>query len=163
MAFSWVGIVLPVGELDVRLDLTRVLEHDLIQPDGTVIEHAGWFRDEQDGHFGELRFILGLRYQLNESLNFSWDARFIDDVQEEYTDQFTGATLERELEGQIYHDMQANWSFPAGGINTMLTFGVDNVLDEDPSFSLDGFNDNTDVRTFDTAGRFLYGRLRLAF
>ena len=163
LAFAYAGIPLPVGELDVRLDLTRVLEHDLIQPDGTVIEHAGWFRDEQDGHFGEWRFILGLRYQLNESFNVSWDARFIDDVQEEYPDAFTGDMLERELEGQIYHDMQANWSFAAGDIDTTLTFGVDNVLDEDPSFSLDGFNDNTDVRTFDTAGRFLYGRLRVAF
>ena len=163
LGVSWVGITLPVGELDVRLDLTRVIKHNLIQPDGTKIKHAGWFRDDQSGHFGKLRFILGLRYQLNESLNFTWDARFIDDVQEEYPDSFTGETLERELEGQIYHDLQANWSFGLGGIDTMLTFGADNVLDEDPSFSLDGFNDNTDVTTFDTAGRFLYGRLRLAF
>ena len=162
VAAAYTGIVLPKGELDVRLDLTRVLAHDLIQPDGTVIEHAGWFRDEQDGHFGEWKAIVGLRYQLNDRFNVTWDLRYIDDVAEEYEDQFTSENLERTLEGRIYHDVQTNWSFELGDVLSTLTVGVDNVLDEDPSFSLDGFNDNTDVRTFDTAGRFAYARLRLS-
>ena len=161
LAVAYTGIALPRGDLDVRLDLTRVLAHDLVQPDGEVIEHAGWFRDEQDGHFGEWKAILGLRYMWNESFNVSLDTRFIDDVMEEFTDQFTSAESTRTLDGAIYHDLQANWSFDMGEAASVLTFGVDNLLDEDPSFSLDGFNDNTDVRTFDTAGRFAYARLRV--
>ena len=160
LALSYQGLPLPVGELDVRLDLTRILAHDVIQPDGTVIEHAQWFRDGQDGHFGEWKYSLGLAYIFNDNLDVSWDIRFIDDVMEEYEDQFTGEVLERTLEGAIYHDLQANWRFDAWRGRSMLTVGVDNVLDDDPSFSLDGFNDNTDVRTFDTVGRFIYGRVR---
>ena len=160
-AAAYTGIALPLGELDVRLDLTRVLTHDLLQPDGEVIEHAGWFRDEQGGHFGEWKAILSLGYMLNENFNVSLDTRFIDDVREEYEDQFTGDVLTRTLDGAIYYDVQANWSFDLGATDSTLTFGVDNLLDEDPSFSLDGFNDNTDVRTFDTAGRFAYARLRV--
>ena len=161
LAVAYTGIALPRGDLDVRLDLTRVLKHDLVQQDGKVIKHAGWFRDEQDGHFGEWKATLGLRYMWNESFNVSFDTRFIDDVLEEVTDQFTSAESTRTLDGVIYHDVQANWSFDMGEAESVLTFGVDNLLDEDPSFSLDGFNDNTDVRTFDTAGRFAYARLRV--
>ena len=163
LAIAYTGIELPFGEFDVRLDLTRVLRHERIQPDGTVIEHAGWFRDEQDGHFGEWKFVLGVRYMLNDQFDITWDGRFIDDVTEEYKDQFdTKIVLQRELEGRFYHDLQANWRFGLGDVDSTLTVGVDNALDEDPPFSLDGFNDNTDVRTFDTAGRFAYLRLRLA-
>ena len=161
LAVAYTGIEIPTGELDVRLDLTRVLSHDLIQDDGTVIEHAGWFRDEQDGHFGEWKFILGLGYHLNERINVSWDVRYIDDVREEFEDQFTSEIFERTLKGAVYHDLQANWHFEINDLPSSLTVGVDNALDEDPSFSLDGFNDNTDARTFDTAGRFVYARWRI--
>ena len=160
LALAYKGLPLPVGELDVRLDLTRILAHDVIQPDGTVIEHARWFRDDQDGHFGEWKYSLGLGYIFNNNLDVAWDIRFIDDVTEEYEDQFTGDVHERTLDGAVYHDLQANWRFDAWRGRSMLTVGVDNVLDDDPSFSLDGFNDNTDVRTFDTVGRFIYGRVR---
>ena len=161
LAASYSGIGLPLGELDVRLDLTRVLSHEITQLDDTLIEHAGWFRDDQDGHFGEWKFILGLNYHLNENLNVSWDVRFIDDVLEEFDDQFTGDIFERTLKGAIYHDLQANWNFQVSDLPSTLTVGVDNARDEDPSFSLDGFNDNTDVRTFDTAGRYVYARWRI--
>ena len=122
---------------------------------------AGWFRDEQDGHFGEWKFILGLGYHLNERIKVSWDVRYIDDVREEFEDQFTSEIFERTLKGAVYHDLQANWHFEINDLPSSLTVGVDNALDEDPSFSLDGFNDNTDVRTFDTAGRFVYARWRI--
>ena len=160
LALAYQGLPLPAGELDVRLDLTRILAHDVIQPDGTVIEHARWFRDDQGGHFGEWKYSLGLAYNFNDNLDVSWDIRFIDEVMEEYEDQFTGDILERTLDGAVYHDLQANWRFDAWRGRSILTVGVDNVRDEDPSFSLDGFNDNTDVRTFDTVGRFVYGRVR---
>ena len=162
LAVNFKGVPLPIGELDLRLDLTRVLTHDVIQPDGTVIEHSGWFRDDQDGHFGEWKFIFGMDFRFSESLEMSWDLRYIDDVTEEYDDQFTGEYFERTLDGAIYHDLQANWRTMFGDMQTIFTLGVDNLMNEEPSFSLDGFNDNTDVRTFDTVGRYVYGRLRVA-
>ena len=163
LGVSYKGLPLPLGEIDLRLDLTRVLTHDVIQPDGTVIEHAGWFRDEQDGHFGEWKFIVGVDYRLSESLEMSWDIRYIDDTTEEFQDQFTGEYFPRTMDGLVYHDLQANWRTMFGEMQTIVTLGVDNLLDEEPPFSLSAFNDNTDVRTFDTAGRFVYGRLRVAF
>ena len=161
LVVEYSDITLPKGTLDMRVDLTRVLKHDVVQPDGEIIEHAGWFRDEQDGHFGAWKFLLSLRYALNERFNVSLDTRFIDDAKEEYDDLFTSETHTRTLAGAVYHDLQANWAFDLGSAASVLTFGVDNLLDEDPPFSLDALNDNTDVRTFDTAGRFVYARVRL--
>ena len=89
------------------------------------------------------------------------DTRFLDATTEQYQDQFTSEYLERTLSGRTYYDVQANFAFGFGDVSSQLTFGVDNLFDEDPPFSLDGFNDNTDVRTFDTAGRFAYARLRV--
>ena len=165
LAVNYDGIAVPFGEVDLRLDLTRVLKHDVIQLDGTVIEHAGWFRDPQaaEGHFGEWKFTVGVDYRLSQHLEMSWDLRYIDDTTEEYQDQFTNEFFERTLDGAMYHDLQANWRTTLSDMQTIFTLGVDNLMNEEPSFSLSAFNDNTDVRTFDTVGRFIYGRLRVAF
>lgn len=147
------GIPLIGGEVDLRLDGTYVDQHDVTQPDGTVIPHAGWFRDEQDGYFSEWRFTLGADYRRG-GLRLSYDLRFIEEAEEEYGDLATGATIQRTVDGRIYHDMQLAYNMER--IQTSLILGVDNLLDKDPPLSLDGFNDNTDVRTFDTVGRFIY-------
>jgi outer membrane receptor protein involved in Fe transport len=41
--------------------------------------------------------------------------------------------------------------------------GIDNLFDEEPPLSVDGYNDNTDVRTFDTIGRYYYIGFKAAF
>ena len=98
-----------------------------------------------------------------ESFRVSWDARFIDEVNEEFEDQGTGEIFKRTVSDRLYHDFQMAYDFDSFGLTNTLLVGVDNAFDKDPPLSLDGFNDNTDVRTFDTLGRFLYVRLTTGF
>jgi len=147
------------GEIDFRFDGTYVSKHDVTQADGTIIPHAGWFRDDQDGHFAKVRFTSGLDYRRG-GLRLSYDLRYIQDVQEMYPD-LLGGTRQRTVDGRIYHDMQLEYDLER--IQTSLILGVDNLLDKEPPFSLDGFNDNTDPRTFDTVGRFVYLRFTKLF
>jgi len=147
------------GEIDFRFDGTYVSQHDVTQADGTVIKHAGWFRDGQDGHFARVRFVAGVDYRRG-GLRASYDLRYIQDVREMYPD-LLGGSRQRTVEGRTYHDMQLAYDMER--IQTSFILGVDNLLDKEPPFSLDGFNDNTDVRTFDTVGRFLYFRFTRLF
>lgn len=148
------------GEIDFRFDGTYVSKHDVTQADGTVIPHAGWFRDDQDGHFAKVRFTSGVNYRRG-GMRISYDLRYIQDVEEIYPDLAGGPLRQRTVDSRIYHDMQLGYDLER--IQTSLILGVDNLLDKEPSFSLDGFNDNTDPRTFDTVGRFLYFRFTKLF
>ena len=65
------------------------------------------------------------------------------------------------VDSQFVHDIQASYNFSE--YNSTLTFGIDNVGDEQPPFAYSGFNDNTDPRTYDTRGRYMYGRVTFAF
>jgi outer membrane receptor protein involved in Fe transport len=59
----------------------------------------------------------------------------------------------RTVDSASYFDLFASYE-----VNDRIRFfgGIDNMLDEEPPLSVDGFNDNTDVRTFDTIGRYFY-------
>ena len=83
--------------------------------------------------------------------------RIIGEATEEYFDFATGESPERTIESRIYHDVHANLDLPDH--NLILSGGIDNLMNEEPPLSLDGFNDNTDVRTFDTAGRYFYFKI----
>ena len=154
---AWLG-----GEIDARLAATRTLEADVIQPDGTLIRNAGWFRDDHGGHFAKWRATLGLDYR-RENLRVSWDARFVDEVNEAFEDQSTGEVLQRKMSGRTYHDLQAAYELELANASATLVLGIDNLFDRDPPFSLDAFNDNTDVRTFDTVGRYFYLKVATRF
>jgi len=47
--------------------------------------------------------------------------------------------------------------------NAAVSIGINNVTDEQPPLSFSAFNDNTDVRTYDTAGRFAYIEASIKF
>ena len=141
------------GDVSVRYEASLLGEYVVTQADGTKLDHTGRFIDDQHGYFTEYRsstdFVLTegnwvLGYQL----------RFIGEAKENYPDFATGATLERTVDSRLYHDFYGTLSLPKH--NLIISGGIDNVLDEEPPLSLDGLNDNTDVRTFDTIGRYFY-------
>ena len=66
----------------------------------------------------------------------------------------------RTVDSATYLDLYGSYRF---NDNLLIFVGMDNALDEDPPLSVDGFNDNTDVRTFDTIGRYYYAGLRTTF
>lgn len=160
-----------------------MLEYDKTQANGTVVRHDGYFRDDEDGHFAEWRYILSATYK-NGLWNAQIEYRSIDEVTEFGSDlagscvDTNGATTQegvnvgltyvnasggyastnlgdfvRKIDSASYVDLYGSYDFSDGNI---VFVGIDDLFDEEPSSSVDGFNDNTDVRTFDTVGRYYY-------
>ncbi|WP_158305839.1 TonB-dependent receptor plug domain-containing protein [Parvularcula bermudensis] len=192
---EYVDIPAGPGEITARLQGTYTDTFDLTQANGTVVPHAGYFRDDNEGHFAKLRLNSELAYTVG-GFTGSITGRFIDSVEEFGEDLFgscvndggfvitpgvnAGLTcvgersslaaspvdvgkFHRRIEAVTYWDVYAEYLMPIEQVETILYMGIDNLLDEQPPLSVDGFNDNTDVRTYDTIGRFLYGGIRTKF
>jgi RNA polymerase sigma factor (sigma-70 family) len=63
----------------------------------------------------------------------------------------------RESGAWSREDVQVSYHFNSG--ESLITLGVENILDQMPPFLGSAFNDNFDVRTNDSTGRFVYARL----
>ena len=148
-------------------DAAFVDSYDLELANGSVVKHAGRFEDNLDGNFPELKWTFMTNWAYNNwSANYT--ARFIDGVEETLTGWYNldPVTYEptnelHDVDSQLVHDIQVSYNM--SDYNTTLTLGVDNVSDEQPPFAYSGFNDNTDPRTYETRGRFMYGRVSFAF
>jgi len=148
------------GLFGVRFDAAFLSNYDKTLSTGAVIKHAGEFKDNDDGNFPDLKFTLGINWMSGDwSANYT--GRYIDEVHEDLTKWFSVAGESRMVDSQFVHDIQASYNFSE--YNSTLTFGIDNVGDEQPPFAYSGFNDNTDPRTYDTRGRYMYGRVTFAF
>lgn len=190
---EWSGIEDPFlgGVLDLKFDGTYYDTYDLTQANGTITPHAGFFRDDDEGHFAEWRWSLGANYAIGD-LTVYTQARYIGEVEEFNGDLFGrpcaddagvvtapgvnfGLTCvsdldadefgeyQRTIEAVTYFDFYASYDLDLFGGDNQVYFGVDNIADEQPPYSTDGFNDNTDVRTYDTLGRYFYAGFRTAF
>jgi len=188
---EWKGIETDIGEFSVHWEGAVIDTYDKTQANGVLTPHAGYFRDDEDGHFAEFRWRLGGTYE-RENLTVQLDYRFIDEVTEFGSDLFgscvdtDGTTVtipgvnrgltcvtssspeavnnlgdfQHNLDSASYVDLYAKYRFS----DKVTAFaGIDNLLDEDPPVSVDGFNDNTDVRTFDTIGQYYYAGFKLTF
>lgn len=157
IGITYRGLDTGFGMFDFRLESSYIDKYDKEVAGGTVISHAGRFIDNQDGWFG--------RWKANGYITWSWNdwrvnyqVRWIKEAEEEFSDLGLGGTFRRDVDDRVYHDIQIAYAIPDVGVKFQL--GVDNLLDKDPPLSLHAFNDNTDVRTFDTAGRYIYAKLR---
>lgn len=148
------------GMIDFALDVSHLMQYDKIQADGSVIEHAGRFEDNHDGNFPEWRWSFQTNWSMGPwAVNYA--ARYIGKVTEPLTKWYNVVGEEREVEEQLIHDVQLGYDFE--NYNTRFTLGIDNLTDEQPPYAYSGFNDNTDVRTYETRGRFYYGRVSFSF
>ncbi len=186
---EWQGIETGIGTFGVRWEATYTDEYDKTLADGTVQEHAGFFRDGGDGHFAEWKWTLSTSYERGP-WTVQLDYRFIDEVTEfggdllgscvdtngaeaiagvnegltcvtagsKYAETDLGSFV-RTIDDAYYLDVYASYDFEM----VKVFVGIDNALDEEPPLSVDGFNDNTDVRTFDTIGRYYYLGFRSNF
>ena len=187
---EWRGIETDFGTFGIQWEASFLGTYDKTQANGVVTPHAGYFRDDEDGHFAELRWTLSASYTRGP-LTLQLDYRFIDEVTEFGSDIF-GSCVDtngmeirpgvnqgltcvtrnhpeaennegdyvRTLDSATYFDFYGSY-----GVTEQFTvyLGIDNLLDEEPPISVDGFNDNTDVRTFDTIGRYFYAGFKTTF
>ena len=155
------------GLVGLQFDAAFVGSYDKTLSTGEVISHAGEFKDNDDGNFPKTKYTLGINWMKgNWSANYT--GRFIGEVTETLTGWYnldpvtSEPTNERRtVDSQMVHDIQASYDFAT--YNSVVTFGIDNLTDEQPPFAYSGFNDNTDPRTYNTRGQYLYGRVTFAF
>jgi len=179
---EWRGIETSIGTFGVGWEASYTDEYDKTLADGTVQDHAGFFRDDGDGHFAEWKWTLSGTFERGP-WTVQLDYRFIDEVTE-FGEDLVGSCVDgngaeafgglnvgltcvtagskyaatdlgkfvRTIEDAYYLDLYASYDFE----RVKVYVGIDNATDEDPPLSVDGFNDNTDVRTFDTIGRYYY-------
>lgn len=60
----------------------------------------------------------------------------------------------RKVASWFRQDLQINFRFNSD--SSLATFGVENLFDRAPPFSISAFNDNYDPRTYDATGRYYY-------
>lgn len=145
-----------LGNVELRYEASILREYVITQADGTTIDLTDRFNDDLGGYFTDYRSTTSVLITQGD-ITFSYDLRVIGDAKENHPDFGTGASLERTVERRLYHDVHGTWMLPER--NMTISGGIDNLMNKEPPLSLDGFNDNTDVRTFDTAGRYFYFRV----
>ncbi len=146
------------GMVNVNLDTTFNKTYDKTLADGTVQQHAGWYVKDGDGNFPEWKTNLSVGLT-KDDWAASWSMRYIDEVQENWTVWWSNTVGERTIDSQVIHNARFSYFME----NITVSFGVNNLLDEDPPFAASGFNDNTDPRTYDTNGRHIYVSVGLQF
>jgi len=137
------------GDLSVNWDSTFYDTYDKTLADGTIQKHAGWYVKDGDGNFPEWKHTLNLSLR-QDNWAAVWTVRYIDEVQENWTVWWSNTVGLRTIESQTIHS--ARFTYYALD-NMSVSFGLDNVFDQDPPFAASGFNDNTDPRTYATNGR----------
>ncbi|MXZ45269.1 MAG: TonB-dependent receptor [Gammaproteobacteria bacterium] len=144
------------GDVALRYEASLLNEYRITRADQTTTDLTGRFVDDLDGYFTEYRSSAIVQVTHN-NFEMSYQMRVIGEAEEDFTDFLTGNSLQRTVEGRIYHNIFASLALPEHKLS--LSGGINNLLNEDPPLSLDGLNDNTDVRTFDTAGRYFFFRV----
>jgi iron complex outermembrane receptor protein len=124
-----------------------------------LVQLAGKFGEDQftanPATFNEWRLNFNFLYVMGD-WSFSWSPRWMDATMDENAD---AANAYNEAEAIWYNDIQAtydwnNWSF---------ALGVRNLLDEDPPYVTNYDDMNTIQFSYDTAGRYFYGRVKYSF
>ena len=160
------------GDFRASLDTTYTNRFDRqVIVDGLGVvdsdDFAGEFAESSsggEGHFARWRALGNLAWQKGDwSANYS--LRYIHHVDEQV--KYSGGLIvgppeltEIRVPAYTTHDLSLSYNFPQ---NAKITLGVDNFTDEQAPLIFGGFNGSTDVRTYDTMGRFYWMRASITF
>ena len=129
-----------------------------VLPGGAVSEYAGTFAQDPftgtAAAFPEISALLRMGV-VGDNWQFNYVGRYIDEVDAATPSGGLSDTAERVM----YHDVQAAYDFVDSGVG--LTFGVRNLANETPPYVSNNDDMNTLNQTYDTAGRYFYGRITI--
>lgn len=165
------------GNIRASVDTTYLIEweNEQLQGDPTsIVQNVGKFRESSaggDGHFARVRGSHYLDWSLGP-WGARWSSRYVHGVEEDNPDlgvdvtegcpasgvQASGAVCRREIDAVWTHDLVGSYAFAP--FNMELSLGIDNVTDELAPLIYTGFNGTTDVRTYDTVGRYYWARVK---
>jgi outer membrane receptor protein involved in Fe transport len=65
------------------------------------------------------------------------------------------------VDSYLQHDLSVSYDLDWLADDTVLTFGIENVLDEDPPFVEGNFQNGFDQGTFNSRGRYYFVKARI--
>jgi len=153
--FEFATSVLNVGVMGTYLE-----QYDYTPFEGAdLVELAGFFGEDQwvgnPATFPEWRVNFNFQYAMGD-WSVTWAPRWMGATTDVNADAANGAN---EADGVWYNDVQATYDYK----NWSFAFGVRNLLDEDPPYVTNYDDMNTIQFSYDTAGRYFYGRVSYSF
>ena len=150
------------GDFRFRVDATYIdsYENTLPVPGTAPLEVVGTY-DRQFGNYAEWRGTFGIGWSL-QNFNALVKTRYIDSIILLDPDGAPGTSPPLQIPSVTYFDLTLGYSF---GESIELQLGAENVMDEEPPilYQNNVINANTDVNTYDTVGRFYWGRFTYNF
>jgi len=165
------------GNFRVEAKATYIQAYNITQGDVTT-GYAGHF-DKTYGNFARWRGLTSLDWNWG-SFSASWQMRYIGRIAVGFaTPNFGGssATVDGgknaggdayigspfKYGSMLYHNISFGYNIEP--INTMVQVGVDNVGDKQPPifYQNNVINANTDTSTYDTIGRYFWGKITVKF
>jgi iron complex outermembrane receptor protein len=152
---SWRVFIAKWGSLGVDLSGSHIHSYQFKSaPMAEIQELAGTFSDEAAEGAGALpnwKTRLNLFWQFGR-----WEVALSSFRVSSVTETTSAPDNHRDSGTWSREDAQMSYHFNSG--ESLITFGVDNVLNETPPFLASAFNDNFDSKTYDVTGRFFYAR-----
>lgn len=150
------------GLLRLRLDGTYLDKYTYQSQEGAAtLNLAGSYG--ADPNFGGRRaafFDVRANFTVGYSFN-DWDASWVARYHSGVDDVAPGVwNLSNSVGSFIYHDLQGSYQVTEG---LTLALGVRNVFDKQPPYVTNNQDMNTLNSSYDTAGRYFYGRVNYRF
>ena len=149
------------GEFGYNLDITYLDDTTIEQADGFLLNCVGVY---DCGVYVETKVNFNLNWRM-EKWGANYNLRYIGDFIECDGDACSNLDnsdpaddpVFRTVEENFQHDVQVSYDldYDRGGQGT-VTFGIQNLLDEDPSQVFNGFLATSDSSTYDFLGRYFY-------
>jgi len=137
-------------------------------------QHYAGHYDPTFGNYARLRALGGIDWNLG-SFSANWQARYVGPITVGYQIPELGPTADNSglydqgaipsfrRGAQVYHNV--SFAYHIEPMNTTVRVGIDNVGDKKPPilYQENTGNQNTDVSTYDTVGRFFFGSVTVKF
>ena len=152
---SWRVFIAKWGSLGVDLSGSHIHSYEFQSaPNSEIQELAGTFADEAAEGSGALpkwKTRLNLFWQFGR-----WEVALSSFRVSSLTETVNDPDNQRDSGAWSREDAQMSYHFNSG--ESLITLGVDNILNAAPPFLASAFNDNFDSRTYESTGRFFYAR-----
>jgi outer membrane receptor protein involved in Fe transport len=151
----------PVGDFRFSLEVTYIDSYENTPaPGAQPVEIVGTY-DRQFGNYAQYRGLANVGWSY-AGFDTQLTARYIDSIVLHDPDGFPGVQPDLEVPSYTYLDLMLAYTFAE---RTRLQLGVQNLADKEPPilYQNNVTNANTDVQTYDTIGRMLFGSISHKF
>ncbi|MBR0345182.1 MAG: TonB-dependent receptor, partial [Rudaea sp.] len=144
----------PYGNFRLGLKATYYANYDNVPTPGAPVVHLAGGYNSQYGNFARWRAVGSVDWSMGD-FSASWRQRYQSRVH-------VFALGAYHVGAWTRNDISAGYNLSA--LNTRIDVGIDNVGDKQPPLFYQAVtNANVDVNTYDTIGRYFWGRITVKF